>query len=322
VKQLQATVRDAGMCMLVAALVVTIGSAPSASTRHQGTLRARLSSGAVVHPLVSVHGPLVVAVGDVACPHGARRTATSCRDAATAREARHYHPRLAFLLGDEQYDRATRRDFRKGYRRTWGVRALKPITRPVPGNHEYETPHAAGYFWFFRHRTRRPGYYAFNVRNWRIYALNSNCAKISCRAENKWLRRDMTRHPRRCSALMMHHPLYSSGAEHGDSPQGHRFWVTGLRHHADLVLAGHDHDYERFRRMNASGHASRTGMVSFVVGTGGNSLGGSRGRRAGSRIFYNHRAGVLALRLGRHRFGWRFTSIAGHTIDKGIRRCV
>ena len=301
---------------VAAPLVVALAAGWGTNPRTVDDVPAASS---VVHPLTDVGGSLVVAAGDIACPPGSRVTATTCRDAATAAQAERYHPRFVFALGDEQYQTATSADFRDGYAKTWG--ALRSITKPIPGNHEYKTARAAGYYTYFEGRTTAPGYAAFDVGGWRVYALNSNCDNISCSKENAWLSHDMTQHPRRCSALLMHHPLYSSGLEHGDSPVGRRFWVTGLRHHADLVLAGHDHDYERFRKMNASGHASRSGLTSFVVGTGGKSLYPVRRLEPGSRVYDHHRAGVLALRLGTRRFGWQFRTVDGRLVDQGIAPC-
>ena len=266
-------------------------------------------------PFVGVSGPVVVAVGDIAC---APRW-SSCPDAATARLATQQQPRYVFALGDLQYEHGRLADFRKSYADTWG--RLKSITKPVPGNHEYHISGASGYFSYLRDRTRSPGYYAFDVDDWRVYALNSNCADIDCAKEAVWLDRDMTRHPRRCSAIFMHHPLYSSGEEHGDSPEGRRFWRVAVKHHADLALAAHDHDYERFQRMDADGNRTTTGLRSFVAGTGGAGLYDKGRLRKGSVVFYNRRHGVLVLKLGVDDYAWKFKNIKGSTIDSGRADC-
>jgi hypothetical protein len=120
----------------------------------------------------------------------------------------------------------------------------------------------------------------------------------------------------------MHHPRYSSGAVHGDSPAVRPLWQVAVRHQADLALAGHDHEYERFRRMDANGHLYRRGLVSFVAGTGGKELYSKGTTHLGSVKFDSRHFGVLALRLGAGRYAWRFTAINGRTIDAGVRRCV
>ena len=298
----------------LATLAATAGGGTSPTVDTIRTVAATTAN-----PLTDVGGSLVVTVGDIACRPGSAVTYTTCRDAATAKLATSYGPRYALILGDEQYQSGTAAEFGDGYDKTWG--ALKAISKPIPGNHEYATSGAAGYYSYFQNQTKAPGYYAFSVDNWRIYALNSNCSKIDCAAEAAWLDRDMTNNPRRCSLIMLHHPLYSSGLEHGDSPEGRPFWRIALKHRAELALAGHDHDYERFRKMNAYGTATDTGMVSFVVGTGGKNLYHSRGLRAGSRVYDAHRAGVMALKLGAVRYGWQYKTVDGKVIDSGIRSC-
>lgn len=295
--------------MLASALTAGLLTAGCTSTD-----RAREDS------LAGVDGPLVVAVGDIACEPGSAVTTNTCLDAATAEQARAYDPHLVFALGDTQYSSGRANEFRDGYADSWGE--LQAITRPVPGNHEYDTDGASGYYEYFADQTEPPGYYAFDVDDWRVYALNSNCDHIDCAAENTWLEQDLADNPRRCIALLMHHPLYSSGAEHGDSPEGRRFWITGLEHHADLVLAGHDHVYERFEAMDADGNLTDSGIVSFVVGTGGKSLYQLGTRRTGSQVFQNEHAGVLALKLGEGRYAWQYETIDGNHIDSGIADCV
>ncbi len=269
-------------------------------------------------PMPAGRGPLVVAAGDLVCAPGSKVTATECRDRAASRLAAEYDPDYVFALGDEQYGTPTRAAYQRGYAKTWGK--FKAITRPVPGNHEYD---GKGYFAYFRKQTRPPGYYAFDVGRWRIYAINDNCTKIDCAAELGWMERDMQTHPRRCSAIMMHQPLYASGIGTGGHPETARpFWRVALRHGADLSLAAHLHHYERFRPMGLRGRANATGMTSFVSGAGGASVRPLTAERArGSEAFENAAAGVLALRLGKGRFSWTYRTVGGRDIDSGARAC-
>jgi hypothetical protein len=130
----------------------------------------------------------------------------------------------------------------------------------------------------------------------------------------------MTEHPRRCSLITMHHPRYSSGP-HGSSTVVRRLWRVALEHGTDVALAGHDHHYERFRRMNAAGGPSRSGMVSFVSGAGGRSLYPIEEVRRGSVVRHDDDLGVLALTLGRSRFAWEFKTVDGEVVDTGTNRC-
>jgi acid phosphatase type 7 len=264
-------------------------------------------------------GVRVVAAGDIACEPGKDVTPTTCRDVDTARLVEQWHPAHVLALGDIQYDDGRLEDLETAYARSWG--AFADITLPVPGNHDYHQPGAKGYLAYFHRQTGGRTYYARDLGTWRFYGLDSNCSDVDCDAEAAWLDEDMTAHPSACSVLTMHHPRYSSSVEHGDQDEVRPLWEVALRHHADLALAGHDHDYERFEPMDADGHRTPDGMTSFVVGTGGKSLYEEGDPDPGSVLFSARRAGVLDLVLGAGRFAWRFRDVDGRVVDSGVRRC-
>jgi hypothetical protein len=261
----------------------------------------------------------VAAVGDVACAPGQPRTATRCKQAETAYWTRAYRPNAVIGLGDMQYEAGTLAEFTGSYDRFWGV--LKPITRPVPGNHEYRTRGAAGYYAYFG--GRHPGFYAWNIGNWRVYNLNSNCAYLACRRQLDWFRADLSRfHPGRCVLVAMHHPRFSSGLEHGSQPAMVPFWRVAYRYRVDIMLAGHDHDYERFTRLDPDGRIRRNGIQSFVSGAGGKSLYHMGTRKHGSQFFWSRSPGVLQLVLGAHDWAWRFQTVDGAIRDHGRAACL
>ena len=221
-----------------------------------------------------------------------------------------------FTLGDNAYERGSRREYEDCYRPTWGRHLER--TRPVPGNHEYGTAGAAGYFGYFGERAGDParGYYAYDLGAWHIYALNSNCDDVACgpaSAQVAWLEGDLTANPRRCTLAYWHHPRYSSG-RHGNIAETDRLWDVLYEAGAEIVLAGHDHSYERFAPMSASGDPDPDrGVVAFVVGTGGRALyefhdilPTSRSRDAASW-------GVLELTLFADRWSSRFVPVAGQS---------
>lgn len=265
----------------------------------------------------------IAAAGDIACEPPYSPTATTCRHAATAASIQKRRGIAAVLtLGDNQYEQGRLHQFQQSYDPTWG--AFKAKTRPTPGNHEYNTAGADGYYDYFgraAHR-RTSGYYAYDVGAWRMYALNSNCDKIDCAAELEWLRQDLAANPRQCSMAAMHHPRFSSGS-HGDSPLwAGKFWPVLDRRQVDVVLAGHDHDYERFAPMSASGSVSARGIRSWVVGTGGKDLRPFASQHVGSRVRSSVRAGVLFMTLRPQDYSWRFRTVDGVLRDSGTASCV
>lgn len=274
-------------------------------------------------PQATITPITVVAVGDIACKPGDPTTSTTCRDAATAKLAQSQSPDYVLALGDEQYQVGSYTAFMSEYDGTWG--ALKSITKPIPGNHEYMTAGASGYYKYFPDQMPAAaigkGYYASVLGSWRVLNLNSNCTKIDCAAELTWFKKQLANASEKCIAMTMHHPRYSSG-EHGSSTVMRPFWRAAYNAKVDLALAGHDHDYERFVRMNGDKVKKPDGIVSFVVGTGGKELYHLVSRRYGSAIFDAKHHGILKLRLGEAGFSYAFISVDGVTRDSGTRSCV
>ena len=306
------SLRPPGMALaqgLVVVLLASGASVPAAGAQPSSVQRT------------GDRGVKIVAAGDIACLPGAATTATTCRQGATARLAARLDPTAVLALGDTQYDVGAFSAYRHSYDLTWG--ALRPVTRPVPGNHEYGTPNARGYYRYFRQRQPGPpGWYAYRLGAWRLYALNSECDAADCEAQLVWLLSDLASHPRACSLMYLHRPRYSSGSEHGSDPSVRALREIADEHGVDVALAGHEHNYERFVRMDAAGNPSGDGIQSFVVGTGGKSLYPFGAVESGSVVRYNDDFGVLALGLRRRSYAWRFKTIGGQLVDSGSRSCV
>jgi len=256
--------------------------------------------------------PLVAAAGDIACDRVCGQ-----EDTAALLERGRYDAILA--LGDLQYGGATLSLFRRWYGTSWGRPELKAVTHPAPGNHEYEAAGAAGYFAYFGVAAGRPGsgWYSFDVGSWHLIALNSNCSKVGgCgrgSPQERWLEADLARTSARCTLAYWHHPRFSSGL-HGDDRSTDAFWSDLAAAHADVVLAGHDHDYERF--------APRQGIRAFVVGTGGKSHYPLHPtRRPGSQAGDDRHFGVLELTLRPAGYAWRFLRTDGSVGDRGRTVC-
>ena len=130
-------------------------------------------------------------------------------------------------------------------------------------------------------------------------------------------------HPRECSIIAGHHPRFSSGFEHGNTPSMRPFWQVAYRHHVDIALAGHDHDYERFARKDPAGHLEpRRGIQSFVSGAGGKSLYRLDTRKLGSEYYNGRQPGVLTLLLADGKWTWKYRTVDGVIRDSGSRSCL
>ena len=231
-----------------------------------------------------------------------------------------------FAAGDNAYPDGSSRDFAQCYAPSWGRHRER--TRPVPGNHEYHTPGAAGYKDYFGSAATRNGttWYAYDLGAWRIYALDSECAAVggcgSSSPQGRWLATDLARHPRRCVAAIWHRPLFSSGLIGGHAPMAW-MWQTLDAAGAEVVVSGHDHDYERFSRKHADGSAAASGVRQFVVGTGGAMLRGFGSVAPNSVVRWNVSFGVLELTLRPASYHWRFVPVGGSTFrDSGSSPCM
>ncbi len=202
----------------------------------------------------------VLAAGDVA-------GCTSSGDEATA-ALLGANQGTIIIPGDIAYENGSTADFANCFDPSWGP--YKSRMKPVPGNHEYQTPGATGYYGYFGSAAGDPtkGYYAYNLGAWRMYALNSNCFAIGgCgagSAEEQWLRADLAANPSTCVGAYWHHPLFSSGGEHGSDPLTQALFQALYDANADLVLVGHDHDYERFAPQTATGVADNARGIRAV----------------------------------------------------------
>ena len=253
----------------------------------------------------------VYAVGDIArCTHPDPRWSGAADTAAVAAAGLAADPHAVVLtLGDHTYPRGTHAEFANCYGPTWG--RFKERTWPAPGNHEYYTKDAAPYFAYFGARAGR-GYYSLTLGAWRIYSLDSNLAPAAHAAQLAWLKAQLQGDPRAaagaappCTLAFWHHPLYSSGG-HGSVPKMREAWALLQDAGAELVLAGHDHDYERFAPQDADGKRDPNGLRQFVVGTGGDYPTPFLRLRANSEHRDASRNGVLRLRLFAGGYDWEF----------------
>lgn len=269
--------------------------------------------------------PLVAVVGDVACAASTPVTPTRCQHAAVARAIERKKVDSVWLPGDIQYPAGSLIDFRSSFAKSW--RPLLPLIRPAPGNHEYGTPGAAGYFDFFGAQAgpARRGYYSFNLGRWHVVSLNSNCAIVGCgndSAQVDWLRTDLARNERRCTAAIWHHPRFGSGSRHGGDPMTRALWKVLSRHRAELVLSGHEHNFEFFKRQDMDGNADPAqGMQQFVVGTGGANSYGFAAPQPNSLIRLTDTFGFLALRLRARSYSWNFIDIRGRSLAGARAHC-
>jgi acid phosphatase type 7 len=266
-------------------------------------LAALFSALSLLAPAPAPAPATLVAAGDIA-------SCDSRHDEETAALVARI-PGTVAILGDAVYEEGTAEQFAECY--SW--RRFRARTRAALGNHEYNTPGAAPARAYFGLPPR--GYYSYDLGGWHVVVINSNCAPAGgCGAgspQERWLKADLARSGARCTVAYWHHPRFTSGL-HGSDRTMTAIWRALAAARADLVLAGHDHHYERFRPID--------GLRSFVVGTGGRSLRPVLRRLPASEVVNWRTYGVLRLTLRETGYSWRFVPVAGSSFtDAGSGAC-
>ncbi len=317
---------------------VTYTAPGAAGTYHvSATSHADSSKSATATVIVSAPSGgggtvTIAAAGDIACDpgdgnyNGGAGSSSACHMKATSDLLVSIAPDRVLTLGDNQYEDGVLSAFQASYDPTWG--RLKSITEPSPGNHEYHTSGASGYFGYFGSAAGDPskGYYSYDLGAWHLISLNSNCSDAGgCGAgspQEQWLQADLAAHPAACTLAYWHHPRYSSG-NHGSNSSVTALWQALVDGGADVVLSGHDHDYERFAPQDAHGALDAAhGVVQFVVGTGGKTHYSIGTPIANSLAHNDNTYGVLELTLKATSYDWQFVPEAGKSYgDAGSASC-
>jgi hypothetical protein len=304
---------------MIAVICVVLGGcsapAPAPTTGPPATSAPTQSSAAEPTPTPPPPpDPVLVGAGDIANGGPGDDQTAVLLDAI---------PGTVFTTGDNAYDYGTAADFANFYDPTWGRH--KARTRPAPGNHDYNTAGAAGYFGYFGANAGPPGqgYYSYDLGSWHIIALNSNLAMEPGSTQEQWLRADLAANPRACTLAYWHHPLFTSGEAHEPYTPTKPLYQALYDYYADVVVWGHNHQYERFAPQDpAGGLDPARGLRAFVAGMGGASHYSFARIQPNSEARNSDTFGVLAFTLHQDSYEWRFVPVAGGTYaDSGSGTC-
>ncbi len=281
---------------------------PTLGSRSPVMLDAPMPPGDAPGGSVSGKTVTLVGAGDIA-------GCGSAADSRTAQLIASMPDAIVFTAGDNAYERGSPRQFQQCYGPTWG--AFLARTRPVIGNHEMKTDQGAPYFAYFGTRagTSGQGWYSYQAGTWHVVVLNGNCDVAGCgrgSSQLHWLEADLASHPGGCTIAIWHQPRFTSGVHRSD-PRYVPFWDALYHAGVEIVINGHDHDYERFSMQSPFGVADRTrGIREFVVGTGGRELRRFPGRPIkNSKVRDASTFGVLKLVLAPGSYQWQFIGVPG-----------
>ena len=258
--------------------------------------------------------PVFVGAGDI--------SNSGSGDSATAALINNLPNATVFTAGDNVYDSGTTTEFNTYYHPTWGQ--FKARTKPAPGNHDYNTAGAAGYYgYFFGGQPAGNEYYSYDLGNWHIVSLNSEIAHSAGSAQETWLRNDLAASSKPCTLAYWHKPLFTSGANHAPDTSQRPLFQALYDYNADVVVTGHNHQYERFGPMNPTGGLDTArGIREFVAGMGGASHYSFGTIQANSEARNSDTYGVLKFTLHSNSYDWQFVPEAGKSYnDSGTTAC-
>lgn len=280
-------------------------AAPGASA-VPSALRAELATGrrggsGVAFPsAASRRAPATIwAVGDGA--NGSDEARTLARRIAAGR------PERVLYLGDV-YESGTPDEFKRNVTGVYG--GLRPIMVPTPGNHDWGN-RERGYDPYWQAITGRPTphWFAFTIGGWRIVSVNSE--EPAEPRQLRLLEREVARRADRCLIVMLHRPRLNAG-RHGDAESTEPIW-SRVRGRATLVLAGHDHNLQRFRPVD--------GTTQLVIGAGGRERYGVDHDDPRLAFARDDVDGALRLRLRPGRADLRIVAAAGQVVDRTSVTC-
>jgi hypothetical protein len=224
------------------------------------------------------------------------------------------------LAGDLAYDSGTLDEFRRCFDPAFG--RFRSRFWAAPGNHDYVTPNATGYFTYFADRAGpdRTGYYALRLNGWHVLMLNSVLPLARGSRQFEWVRQELQAAPARCTLAVLHHPFDSSGPN-GPNPAQRDLWELLYNNRADLVVSAHDHLYERHAPQDASQRADPVRGIRLFISGGGGAPPYQRARAARNSELLLSTHGLLRLKLDPALYEWEFLGVNGNVLDRGLNIC-
>jgi hypothetical protein len=284
---------------------------------------------------LAISGPqfVLIGAGDIAvCGTGGDEATGKLVDSVLLADSIARIPTAVFTLGDNAYPSGSSgvdNDFPRCFSPSWGSKRIMNVIHTAPGNHDYDSGSGAPYFKYFGARAGPPGkgYYSYDFGGWHLISLNSELyfgagTPADVAAQVEWLRHDLAQNHSLCTIAYWHRPLFSSGT-YGASPEVRLLWQILYDGGADLILNGHEHDYERFLPQTPNGVLdSVKGITEIITGTGGGELRKMNTALAQNSVFQVHgRFGVLKLTLGAGEYRHAFIDATGRVWDPGAGKC-
>ena len=280
------------------------------------------TDGTPLEPPVTFGPQVILAAGNIA-------TCGSTNDEATAALLDNLEGTV-FTLGDNAFPNGSTEAYGVCYQPSWGRH--KQRTYAVLGNHEYASGTAAASFDYFGDRAGPPGvgYYSVDLGNWHVIVLNIHDYSIGEQlpfegsAQDRWLEADLAASSKTCTLAMWHAPRFfsSNTLNYTSNAYVTAVWNRLYEAGVDVVLNGHQHQYERFPPLTPTGARDDSrGIRQFNAGTGGESAEMPIAIAQQSEVL-SDAFGLLKLTLDAGQYSWEFVSaLPGQFSDSGSGIC-
>jgi hypothetical protein len=276
---------------------------------------------------------VLIAVGDIAvCGTSFDEQTSQIVDSVTRADSVAKVEDAVITLGDNVYPNGGKPNWDRCWTTSWGDTSKRIMRnlRPAIGNHDLDNGFGEAYYEIFGKKAgeKGKGYYAFDLGEWKMIALNSEIVTNpafppEARAgQEAWLKKELEGNTKKCTVVYFHRPRFSSGGHSGDLRMT-GIWNLLYEKNVDLVLNGHEHHYERFAPQTPAGLRDTTrGITEIIVGTGGADLTGIRNPvQPNSLVRIQGHYGVLKLTLGAGEYQHAFLDVSGRIWDRAAGKC-
>ena len=212
---------------------------------------------------------------------------------------------FVIMTGDNLYGSERPRDYEKKFAIPYkpiidaGVKFYASL-----GNHDDE---GQTNYKLFNMEGRK--YYSFKPKNGvRLFAIDTNYVDGK---QLEWLEKDLAASGSDWKIAFFHHPLYSSGGTHGSADaQRELLEPLFLKHRVNVVIAGHEHFYERLK--------PQKGIAYFILGSSAKLRKGDL-RKSGMTAYGNDRDyAFMLIEIDGDNLHFQTVSNKGVTLDAGV----
>lgn len=241
-------------------------------------------------------------------------------ESAVSNLVKSWNPDFVITVGDNNYESGEASTIDKNigkyyhqyignYMGEFGDGASENMFFPSLGNHDWYSSEGANPYLNYFTLPGNERYYDFKKGSVHFFVIDSDDHEVdgisSTSVQANWLKSSLEASSSKFKIVYFHHPPFSSG-EHGNSPAlDWPFKEWG----ADIVLCGHDHDYERLLVNN---------FPYIIIGTGGRSLRAFNTILSTSKFRFSDNYGALLVKATDDNLLFSFYSIesGGTLIDE------